>query len=117
VTKYARIQNAVEQVERYIWYSMYRPVKNLFCRGDDDENDESLKKPLSTVSIPGSHTALNVNTCTANMGKKTIGDNCSFFGIQQHFCCQQQSQYIFDYYFKGWISKATTIATKTDVSS
>ena len=36
-----------------------------------------LKKPLSTVSIPGSHTALNVNTCTANMGKKTIGDNCS----------------------------------------
>lgn len=42
---------------------------------------------------------------------------CSFFGIQQHFCYQQQSQYVFDYYFKGWISKATTIATKTDVSS
>ena len=41
-SKYARIQNAVEQVERYIWYSMYRPVKNLFCRGDDDENDESV---------------------------------------------------------------------------
>lgn len=59
---------------------MYRPVKNLFRRG---ENDESLKKPLSTVSIPGSHTALNVNTCTANMGKKTSGEgdkglkNCS----------------------------------------
>jgi potassium intermediate/small conductance calcium-activated channel subfamily N len=47
---------------------MYRPVKNLFCRS---ENDESLKKPLSTVSIPGSHTALSVNTCTANMSKKT----------------------------------------------
>ena len=30
-----------------------------------------LKKPLSTVSIPGSHTALSVNTCTANMSKKT----------------------------------------------
>jgi hypothetical protein len=32
-----------------------------------------LKKPLSTVSIPGSQTALNVNTCTANMDKKSEG--------------------------------------------
>jgi len=52
---------------------MYRPVKNLFRRGENDDNS-SLKKPLSTVSIPGSQTALNVNTCTANMGKKTTGD-------------------------------------------
>ena len=33
-----------------------------------------LKKPLSTISIPGSQTALNVNTCSASMGKKTVGD-------------------------------------------
>jgi hypothetical protein len=34
-----------------------------------------MKKPLSSVSIhAGSHTALSVNTCTANMNKKTAGD-------------------------------------------